>query len=226
MKRNKLIIYITCIVIIFAVTSGFFVINNFKNKEIPISTYKENNDDKEKDNIPINDETNENSNKEEIIEVNKENKTNSNKNNNKTEINKTDSKQDKPKEESKEDNKKNESEVDSTKDNDISTNTDKEPEEEIEEEKFYTSWGELVKKPKYNNKEECTTAGEQLRLSIKNDAGWYPISGFVCDPIYDSKKSDRKIVGYDILDLICLEYIYDESGNRTEHKYSCNEYLK
>lgn len=92
--------------------------------------------------------------------------------------------------------------------------------------KYYTSWGEVVKKPKYSSKSECETAGEQLRLTIKDDEGWYKISGFFCDEIYDGNSSNRKLVGYDILDLICLDYIYDSEGNRIEKKYSCNEYLK
>lgn len=96
-------------------------------------------------------------------------------------------------------------------------------EEIIEEKKYYTSWGIETSAPQYSSLEICNQAGEELRLNSKKNDGFYEILGVGCDGVYDSKRSSRKLLGYNVIQVICIEYIYNENGDRIQNNYDCTQ---
>lgn len=93
--------------------------------------------------------------------------------------------------------------------------------------KYYTSWGMETTAPKYESMDACIQAGEEIRLTSKLADGFYEIGQIGCTEIYDSKKSSRNLLGYNIIELICVDYIYNDDGTRTQVNYDCTDkYLK
>ncbi|MFR5856819.1 MAG: hypothetical protein ACLUFU_03300 [Bacilli bacterium] len=233
-KKKILIIGSIVLIVMLLLISLIFIINKYKN--IPVSAYDDIDNRVVDDNIDNDLNVGENVDSEtieiednSIIDNTDQNKNNDNNVNNGT---------DKP--------SSNNSSVDK---NDSTTSATIKPETkpednttDIEEEqtpdqeqtpdkpdpvKYYTSWGMETTAPKYESMDACIQAGEEIRLTSKLADGFYEIGQIGCTEIYDSKKSSRNLLGYNIIELICVDYVYNDDGTRTQVNYDCTDkYLK
>ena len=228
MNKKTILIYgLIALIIIVILIFFVFVINKYKS--IPVRTYNI-------DNSIVKDETDAGINKEE----NFDNNTIDNKNQNIDIDNNVNDNNNKPSNSGSNSNNKNNSSTSTTtkpEDTDFSDDvvSDEEQHPPIEESddnysesvKFYTSWGMETTAPKYASMDTCIQAGEEIRLTSKLEDGFYEIGQIGCTEIYDSKKSSRNLLGYNIIELICVDYVYDDDGTRTQINYDCTDkYLK
>ena len=237
-KKKILIIGSVALIVIALLLTLIFVINEYSS--IPVSTYD--NIDNSVINDSIDDDLNEEENIDnEIIDIEDDpitddtNQSIDDASNNNVTITDTD----KPSGSNNSSDNKNDSTTSTTKpetpnsNDNVPDNEDQqapieEPEDNVPEQiKYYTSWGLETTAPKYDSLETCRNAGEEIRLTSKQEDGFYEIGSVMCDAVYDSRKSSRNLLGYNIVQIMCVDYVYNDDGTRTQVNSDCtNKYLK
>ena len=239
MNKKKILIFGSVALIVVALLlTLIFVINKYTS--IPVSTY--NNIDNSVINDSIDDDLNEEENIDnEIIDIEDDpitddtNQSIDDASNNNVTITDTD----KPSGSNNSSDNKNDSTTstpkpetpdssDNVPDNEDQQAPIEEPEDNVPEQiKYYTSWGLETTAPKYDSLETCRNAGEEIRLTSKQEDGFYEIGSVMCDAVYDSRKSSRNLLGYNIVQIMCVDYVYNDDGTRTQVNSDCtNKYLK
>lgn len=237
-KKKILIIGSVALIVVALLLTLIFVINKYTS--IPVSTY--NNIDNSVINDSIDDDLNEEENIDNEIIDNEDDPITGNTNqsiDNGSDDNVTITDTDKPSGSDNNSSDKNDSTTSTTKpetpdssdnvtDNEDQQAPTEEPEDNIPEQiKYYTSWGLETTAPKYNSLETCRNAGEEIRLTSKQEDGFYEIGSVMCDAVYDSRKSSRNLLGYNIVQIMCVDYVYNDDGTRTQVNSDCtNKYLK
>ena len=237
-KKKILIIGSVSLIVVALLLTLIFVIN--KHTSIPVSAYDD--IDNSVDNNPIDDGLNEEENINNEIIDNEDNPITDDTNqsiDNGSDNNITITDTDKPSGSSNTSNDKNSSTTSTTKpetsdssdnvtDNEEQQTPAEEPDDNISEPvKYYTSWGVETTAPKYESMNACIQAGEEIRLTSMLEDGFYEIGQIGCTEIYDSNRSSRNLLGYNIIELICVDYIYNDDGTRTQINYDCTDkYLK
>lgn len=222
-KRKILIIGLIALIVIALSISLIFIINKYTS--VPVSVYdddlnEEENIDSEiidiEDNPIINDTDQDIDDDNTVVD---DNKTSSSGNSSSNKNDSTTSTITKPDDTDSSDN---------FTDNEEQQTPTEEPTDNISEPvKYYTSWGMETTAPKYESMDACIQAGEEIRLTSMLEDGFYEIGQIGCTEIYDSKKSSRNLLGYNIIELICVDYVYNDDGSRTQVNYDCTDkYLK
>ena len=237
-KKKILIIGSVALIVVALLLTLIFVINEYSS--IPVSTYD--NIDNSVINDSIDDDLNEEENIDNEIIDNEDDPITGDTNqsiDNGSDDNVTITDTDKPSGSDNNSSDKNDSTTSTTKpetpdssdnvtDNEDQQAPTEEPEDNIPEQiKYYTSWGLETTAPKYNSLETCRNAGEEIRLTSKQEDGFYEIGSVMCDAVYDSRKSSRNLLGYNIVQIMCVDYVYNDDGTRTQVNSDCtNKYLK